>query len=236
MTTNTIETAQDWTNEFKVDDRGQVVGSRIGAARLAGVSQPAILKLLKTLEKGGITKSLSKPLQPFAGQAIEGYNQIPDLLISAIVAHYAFKGVEQAQQTLLAMNAIGMRTYLQQKLGWQQSKVELPQPTTTALLLPEIPKNKLAIKLVNDQALKTQLQHQHLFRQAYHELNYRFGYDIFHKKITSSKLERIEADGQLDNLILVMQNLWTQAQMLPILCIASFVLTLLLVGRLRLLP
>jgi phage regulator Rha-like protein len=75
--------------------------------------------------------------------------------------------------------------------------------------LPEITKPTLARKLVNEQAAQTGLQHQLVWRQAYAELDYRFGYDIRKKTCKSSKLKRIEEDGHLDNLIAIMQNLWT---------------------------
>jgi hypothetical protein len=81
-------------------------------------------------------------------------------------------------------------------------------PATVPLLLPEIPKKKLARKLVDDKAAKSNLQHQYLYRQAYAQLDYRFGYDINHKKCKGSKLDRIEEDGHLDNLIAIMQMLW----------------------------
>jgi hypothetical protein len=126
MLKNIEESDRDWTSEFKVDDRGQVYGSRKGAARLCGVTKQAIQQLLKAVKEGGASKTLSQPLQPFAGQDFEGGNQIPDLVISAIVAHYAFLGYELAQKTLLAMNAIGTRAYLQQKLGWKPPQIELP--------------------------------------------------------------------------------------------------------------
>jgi phage regulator Rha-like protein len=82
-----------------------------------------------------------------------------------------------------------------------------PKPLLALPPVPEIPKRNIARKLVDEQARKTGLQHSYLWNQAYYELEYRFGYPIA-KSRAKNKLEKIEADGQLDSLIAVMQLLW----------------------------
>ena len=99
------------------------------------------------------------------------------------------------------------RTLVKMIYGQPQPETLQPQ-STTPLLLPEISQHNLAKKLVDQQAVKTGLQHQLLYRQAYAELNYLFGYNINTKKITTSKLDRIEQDKHLGNLIAIMQKLW----------------------------
>jgi phage anti-repressor protein len=82
-----------------------------------------------------------------------------------------------------------------------------PKPLLALPPVPEIPKRNIARKLVDEQARKTGLQHSYLWNQAYYELEYRFGYPIA-KSRAKNKLEKIEADGQLDSLIAVMYLLW----------------------------
>ncbi len=92
------------------------------------------------------------------------------------------------------------------------ARIAMPEPTLVPALapaLPEISKRNLARKLVNERSTATNIRHDFLWRQAYAELDYLFGYDITKKKCKGSKLERIETDGHLDNLIAIMQKLWT---------------------------
>ncbi len=137
----TIETITDWKSEFEISDQGEVTASYRGVARLCGVEHTTISRLIKTLTKEGGALNLSEPLQPFAGQTFESGAKIPDLLASAVVAHYAFKGINQAQRIVLAMNAIGLRTYLQRELGWQQ-----PQVTSKAVEIEQLDKRITTIE------------------------------------------------------------------------------------------
>lgn len=82
-------------------------------------------------------------------------------------------------------------------------------------VLPEISKRNLARKLVDERSAATNIRQDYLWRQAYSELDYLFGYNIGNKKCKGSKIERIEADGQLDNLIAIMQKLWTPNLQIP---------------------
>lgn len=117
----------DWQKEFKIDEKtGQFFGSRHGLARLCGVSQPAMSKLINRI---GDNQNTPKELEMFAGKSFRGDNQLPDILMAAVIKYYAFKGVETAQQTLSAFLAIGLRTYGQQKLDWK--------PNIAATLLPQ---------------------------------------------------------------------------------------------------
>jgi hypothetical protein len=188
----------DWQKEFKVDSAtGQVTGSRRGLARLCGVQEKTIRNTIKLVR----TKTISKPLEPFTGQDFEGAD-LPDIFMMAVVQHYAFKGMEIAQQAVMLMGAIGLRTYVQKELGYKaiaHTEIE----TNTPLALPPVPEiipRKRVVKLVNEYAFLTGQQHERVYRMLYHELNYRHDYDISKKKYKGSKLDQIEADKMLPAL------------------------------------
>jgi hypothetical protein len=190
----------DWQKEFQVDTKtGQVTGSRRGLARLCGVRENTIRNTVKLVRN----KTVSQALQAFTGQDFEGA-QLPDVFMMAVIQHYAFKGMEAAQQTLMLMGAIGLRTYVQKELGYQAisaSAAKAESQTPPALLpVPEItPRNRVR-KLVDEYAFLTGQQHERVWRTLYHELNYRHEYDISKKKCKGSKLEQIETDGMLPAL------------------------------------
>lgn len=73
--------------------------------------------------------------------------------------------------------------------------------------VPEISKRNQARKLVDEQASKSRMQHSWLWTQAYNELEYCFDYPIA-KSRAKNKLEKVEKDGQIDNLLAVMHKLW----------------------------
>ena len=85
---------------------------------------------------------------------------------------------------------------------------QLPPAEPKALpTVPEMSKRNQARKLVDEQASKSRMQHSWLYQQAYNELEYCFGYPIA-KSRAKNKLEKIEKDGQIDNLLAVMHKLW----------------------------
>jgi phage anti-repressor protein len=100
----------------------------------------------------------------------------------------------------------------------QAAQSAIPEASPVLALppvLPEISKRNLVRKLVDERSAATNIRHDYLWRQAYSELDYLFGYNIGNKKCKGSKIERIEADGQLDNLIAIMQKLWTPNLQIP---------------------
>ena len=129
--TNLALLPEDIRSEFSIDEQGRAFASRRAIARLAGISECSIRNLVNNL---GALKSPSKILEPFAGQDFEGALKLPDVLVSAIIQHYAFKGREQAQLTASAFSAIGFRSWLQSELGWQQPQHKLPKSYAEALL------------------------------------------------------------------------------------------------------
>lgn len=86
---------------------------------------------------------------------------------------------------------------------------QAPQPVEPKALpaVPEISKRNQCRKLVDQQAITSGMQHSRLWQQAYNELEYCFGYPIA-KSRAKNKLEKVETDGQIDNLLAVMHKLW----------------------------
>jgi phage anti-repressor protein len=94
----------------------------------------------------------------------------------------------------------------------QAQQLSLKQPTQAALPpVPEISKRNLCRKQVDERAMTTGLQHSFLWQQAYRELEYRFGYSIARSR-AKNKLEKVEKDEQIDNLLAVMHQLWKSCE------------------------
>jgi hypothetical protein len=109
--------------EFTVEADGKAFASRRAIARLCDVDHTTILSLLENLAGG---KPPSKMLESFAGKSFEAGGKLPDLLVAAIVQHYAFKGRLQAQITATAFAAIGFRLWIQSELGWSAGSATTP--------------------------------------------------------------------------------------------------------------
>lgn len=138
--------------EFTIDEKGRGYVSRRGIARLSGVTEGAIRKLLKLIESAhqnerkspgtlagqaikGAYQNLPKNLQPFAGQAFDGGN-LPDTLATAIIQHYAFSGKVVAQDTLMALGAVGLRVVIQSSLDWEAPRKLSDREIVELLCLP----------------------------------------------------------------------------------------------------
>lgn len=80
---------EDIRSEFSIDEQGRAFASRRAIARLCGIDESSIRNIFQNLNAG---KAPSKTLETFAGQDFESAGKIPDILVSAIVQHYAFKG------------------------------------------------------------------------------------------------------------------------------------------------
>ena len=109
--------------EFAIDAEGKAYLSQAALARLCGVSQSAINQLL---ERIAISKTLSKSLQPFAGNDYRGISKmIPDTLAAAIINHFAMFSrhkTARAKEVAIAFQAVGIRSWIQSELGWQQKQ------------------------------------------------------------------------------------------------------------------
>jgi phage regulator Rha-like protein len=69
--------------------------------------------------------------------------------------------------------------------------------------MPAISTRNQISKLVNDYAFFTGFQHERVWRKIYAALNDHFNYDVSKKKAKGSKIDQIDADKQLDNLLSV---------------------------------
>ncbi len=76
----------DLRSEFSVDESGKAYGTQSGTARLCGVAQSSINELL---EKLAIGKPVSAVLKPFPDIDYRAIVKLSDILISAIINHYA---------------------------------------------------------------------------------------------------------------------------------------------------
>lgn len=115
--TNLTLLPEDIRSEFTIDEQGRAFASRRAIARLAGVDESTVRGLLAALGAG---KPPSKILENFTGQGFEGAGKLPDILVSAVIQHYAFKGKEQAQFVATTFAAVGFRAWVQSELGWQK--------------------------------------------------------------------------------------------------------------------
>ncbi|MEM9273806.1 MAG: hypothetical protein AAGA80_12685 [Cyanobacteria bacterium P01_F01_bin.143] len=125
---------EDIRQEFSIDEKGKAYASQSAIARLCGVTQQAINKLLLQLK--GTTKPVSESLEPFTGIDYMATTKIPDIVVAAIINHYAMyarKTTEEAKKVSLCFQAIGIRTWIQTELGWQQEKPQLSLEDTITL-------------------------------------------------------------------------------------------------------
>lgn len=150
MTNNIIPSNfTDLSKEFKTDDDGKGFVTRRGLARMCGINPSSIQKLLKKIENCSDALTLSKSLQPLAGQSFDGDALLPDYVTAAIVQHYAVLGSEKALEHLLLFSAIGLRALIQQSTGYKPNLKRkltaeeiidiccLPVPTTWERRFPE---------------------------------------------------------------------------------------------------
>ena len=105
--------------------------------------------------------------------------------------------------------SVDLRIWTNRTLVQILTAQKLPAPVELKALpaVPEMSKRNQARKLVDKQAMTSGMQHSRLWVQAYNELEYCFGYPIA-KSRAKNKLEKIEKDGQIDNLLAVMHKLW----------------------------
>jgi hypothetical protein len=128
MTNIIVSIPDEIRNEFRIGADGKAFVSIRGAARLADVSHVALIKAFE-----GGNKSPSKLAQSLIGAGFEPGNfsetSIPDIALALVLKYYAYKAnrtTEQAERFYDAMSAVGIRTWIQQQLGWNRS-VKLTQ-------------------------------------------------------------------------------------------------------------
>ena len=111
---------------YLTTDGGIRAKSWAAVARLAGVRKSTILeRLLPRIFKS--TETLPKTLQPLAGKDLRQSPEIDETTISCVVNYYAWESEmgknDTAKEVALIFNAIGIRSFFQKELGWNDPKV-----------------------------------------------------------------------------------------------------------------
>lgn len=122
-------------SEFRLDNEGKAFVSIRGAARLADISPSGLSDSLKS----GVQQKATKMAEYLAARGFDGVQQnqwaemgIPDLALAAILSYYAHEAQEryrtqQAKLCCYAFESIGIRSWVQDSLGWEK-----PQPKAIA--------------------------------------------------------------------------------------------------------
>ena len=120
---NIVHLPDDIKKEFKLDSEGKAFVSIRGAARLCDISHVALVNLFK-----GGNINPPKLVKILTGHRFDpgsfSETGIPDIALIHILKYYAFKAnrtTEQAERFFDAMAAIGVRTWIQNELGWNQT-------------------------------------------------------------------------------------------------------------------
>ena len=120
-----VEIIEQIKQEIEVDGNGQAKASVRATARLAGVDDESIRKALKSsadLAPSKLAKELM--LQGFQTADLTEWKTagIPDVAIAIILEYYAFDAgrysTKQARLVCRSFNTIGIRAWIQDKLGW----------------------------------------------------------------------------------------------------------------------
>jgi hypothetical protein len=130
--------------EITVDSNGQARASIRATARLAGVSDMAIIKALESanLEPSKLSKTLTQQGFDAANQNEWRTHGIPDIAIAIILEYYAFDAGRycnaQARLVCRSFNTIGIRAWIQEKLGWTKPATSNETVMTQVQLLAAI--------------------------------------------------------------------------------------------------
>jgi hypothetical protein len=151
--------------EFKINDDGRVTVSRRGLARLCGVSDTAIRSLLLRITSANLDGS--KTLETLSGKTFKGAN-LDDTTAACIVNYYAYEAgrykTDQALSIALAFSAIGLRSWVQTELGWNQ-RAKTPQRDD--LRLSSIEVRKSTMKALHDAGFTEQHHYINVTQAAY---------------------------------------------------------------------
>ncbi|QFS51423.1 hypothetical protein [Nostoc sphaeroides] len=153
------EIIEQISQEIEVDANGQAKASVRATARLAGVDDESIRKALKSsadLTPSKLAKELI--LQGFEAADLADWRTsgIPDTAIAIILEYYAYEAgrycTKQARLVCRSFNTIGIRAWIQDKLGWTKPT----NPSETAMT---------QIQLLAAIAQQMAQQEQHLLQQ-----------------------------------------------------------------------
>jgi len=119
-----LTTFQSIQAELKVNNQGECFCSVTGAAQLANVDDSVLIRSLKT--SGDIIPSklatmlINKGFKP--SEIVE--TEIPDIALAVILVYYALHSAcwtKQARNALIEFSFLGIRTTIQQTLGWKEN-------------------------------------------------------------------------------------------------------------------
>ncbi|AUB43374.1 DNA-damage-inducible protein D (plasmid) [Nostoc flagelliforme CCNUN1] len=133
--------------EIEVDANGQAKASIRATARLAGVDHAAIINHLQSGELKPTKLAQSIIIQGFeAGELREWRTAgIPDTAIAIILEYYAYDAGRyctlQARLVCRSFNTIGIRAWIQDKLGWTKPVTDNKTGMTQIQLLAALAKN-----------------------------------------------------------------------------------------------
>jgi hypothetical protein len=155
--------------EIEVDANGQGKASVRAAARLAGVDDESIRKALKSsadLAPSKLAKELMQ--QGFeTADLIEWKTKgIPDMAIAIILEYYAYEAgrycTKQARLVCRSFNTIGIRAWIQDKLGWTKPASNSETAMTQIQLLAAIAKHLAEQEqhLLQQQQQQTEILHR----------------------------------------------------------------------------
>jgi hypothetical protein len=156
------EIIEQISQEIEVDSNGHSFASMKATARLAGVSDKAIGKALESanLEPSKLAQMLMQ--QGFDAANLTEWRTagIPDIAIAIILEYYAYDAGRyctlQARLVCRSFNTIGIRAWIQDKLGWTKPANPSETAMTQIQLLAAIAKNLAE----QEQHLLPQLQQQ----------------------------------------------------------------------------
>ena len=110
--------------EIQVDENGQAKATVRATARLAGVDHTAIINHLQSGELKPTKLAQIIIMQGFETGELQEWRtaRIPDVAIAIILEYYAYDAgrycTKQARLVCRSFNTIGIRAWIQDKLGW----------------------------------------------------------------------------------------------------------------------
>ncbi|MBG1261996.1 hypothetical protein [Nostoc commune] len=163
------EIIEQISQEIEVDANGQAKASVRATARLAGVDDESIRKALKSsadLAPSKLAKELM--LQGFSAADLSQWRTdgIPDIAIAIILEYYAYEAAryctKQARLVCRSFNTIGIRAWIQDKLGWTKptsnSEIAMTQIQLLAALAKHLAEQEQ--HLLQQQQQQTEILHR----------------------------------------------------------------------------
>ncbi|MCC5639780.1 hypothetical protein LC593_28940 [Nostoc sp. CHAB 5844] len=121
-----IQIIEQIQEEIAVDASGKAKASVRATARLAGVDEKAIRHTLENAEQKPAKLAVMLMQHGFQSAELKGWRTegIPDIAIAIILEYYAFDAGRycnpQARLVCRSFNTIGIRAWIQEKLGWKK--------------------------------------------------------------------------------------------------------------------